>query len=63
MTNPSGDKDTFDSRDSGGSGKWPVTLGFASGDRPFFQTPLNPSSQIESPVTLLISHYLYTYIR
>ena len=39
--------------------KWPVSLGFASGDRPFFQTPLNPSSQIVSPVTLLISHYLY----
>ena len=36
-----------------------VALGFASGDRPFFQIPLNPSSQIVSPVTLLISHYLY----
>ena len=34
----------------------------SSGDRPFFQTPLNPSSQIVSPVTLLISHYLYTNI-
>ena len=43
----------------GGLEKWPVTLGFASGDRLFFQTPLNPSSQIVSPVTLLISHYLY----
>ena len=36
--------------------KLPVTLGFASGDRQFFQTPLNPSSQIVSPVTLLTSH-------
>ena len=44
----------------GGLEKWPVNLGFASGDRSFFQTPLNPSSQILSPVTLLISHYLYT---
>ena len=38
---------------------WPITLRFASGNRPFFQTPLNPSSQIVSPVTLVISHYLY----
>ena len=42
----------------GGLEKWPVTLGFTSYDRPFFQTPLNPLSQIVSPVTLLISHYM-----
>ena len=33
--------DTIDSRDSGGSGKM-------FRDRPFFQTPLNPESQIVS---------------
>ena len=38
------------------------TVGFASGNRPFFQTPLYPSSQIVSPVTLVISHYLYNNI-
>ena len=44
----------------GGLQKWPVTLGFVSGDRSFFQTPLNLLSQTVSPITLLISHYLYT---
>ena len=38
----------FDSRDSGGSGKWSVARGEAEGDRLFFQTPLNPESQIVS---------------
>ena len=45
----------FESQDSGGGGleKWPVDH--------FFQTPLNPLSQIVSPATLLISHYFYNY--
>ena len=59
MTNPSVTGIQFDSQDSGGLEKWPVKLGFASGDRPFFQTPLNPSSQVVSPVILVTSHYLY----
>ena len=43
----------------GGGRNWAVTFGLASGNRPFIQTPLNPSSQTVSLVTLLISHYLY----
>ena len=53
----------FDSRDSGGGGgleKWPVTIGFTLGDRPFFQTPLNLLSQIVLHVNLVTSHYLFT---
>ena len=42
----------FDSRDSGGS----VARGEAEDDRPFFQNPLNPESQIVSvsPEVLVI---------
>ena len=47
MTNPLDDRNT-------------VTLSLASDDTPFFQTPLNLSSQRVSPVTLMISHYLHT---
>ena len=32
----------------GGLEKWYVARGEAEGDRPFFQTPLNPESQIVS---------------
>ena len=39
--------------------KLPVTLGFALGDRPFFLNHPNPESQIVSPVTFLISQYVY----
>ena len=28
----------------GGLEKWPVTIGFASGNKSFFQNPLNPES-------------------
>ena len=51
MTNSLVDRDTFES--------WGSAEGFASGNRPFFQAALNPSSQTESPVTLVVSQFLY----
>ena len=59
MTNPSGDGILFDSQDSGGSGKIACHPRLPLGQQTIFPDPLNPSSQIVSPVTLLISHYLY----
>ena len=44
-----------DSRDSGGSGKLPVTLAWTRAR----QTHINPLSQVVSPVTFIFSHYLH----
>ena len=56
MTNPWVTGILFDSLDSEGSGN------LASGDRQFFQIPVNASSLILSPVTLIISQYLCTIV-
>ena len=40
MTNSSSESETFFPRDLCGLEKWPVTLGFASGERQFFKAPL-----------------------
>ena len=52
--------DTLGLRDSGGLEKRSVAQGKAEGDRPFFQTPLNPENQILSlsPETLFVLLYL-----
>ena len=41
--------------------KWPVTLGFASGDRPFLETPPESRESNSIPVTRGISHYMFYY--
>ena len=57
MTNPSGDRNTI------------LLSGFGGGEgsekmacHHFPDPPINSSSQIVSPVTLVISHYLYTFL-
>ena len=49
MTDQEGDRWYFLTRGiQGGLEKWSVTRGEAEGDRPYFQTPLNPEKQIVS---------------
>ena len=49
MTDQEGDRCFYLTQGiQGGLEKWSVARGEAEGDRPFFQTPLNPESQIVS---------------
>ena len=57
MTDQEGDRGNYLTRGiQGGLEKLSVARGEAEGDRPFFQTPLNPESQIVSlsPEVLVI---------
>ena len=62
ITNATGERDTiWLSGFRWGLKKWSVSLSFASGGKPFIQTPphlLTRSSEIVPVVTLVISHYL-----